>query len=225
MIFFELREMHKKKRKMRIKKKQLRRSKNLSFRVLSVGERKKVVEQERAAKTSSWKSIKEPLDMDSLEAIEGWHNIKFKPLLQNLRERFPGESIKVLDEGAGRSSLKHELTQPKFGGRLDVTTTDVRLGRGWPDKVVNVVDLVKEFGKNRFHLVVSTAAGGTYSPLGEKALFQIVSVLKPGGKGVVSTSLSNDKLASLSKRLNITIKKNYAGNILFTKNIGIKKKR
>lgn len=225
--------MRARKRKAQIRQRQLRRRKNVSFRQLSVAERKKVAGQERRARADRWRSIKEPLDSDSLLEVEGWHSIKFKPILKKLRSRFQGEKIEVLDEGAGRSSLKHELMQPEFGGNLQVTTTDVRQGNGWPDKRVNVMNLVKEFGKNRFHLVVSTVGGGTYTPLGEKAIFQMVSVLKPGGIGIVSTNIPDkklvqvreDRLAQLAKRFNITVRKRHADSVVFSKNFGRKKKR
>ncbi|MDP2973708.1 MAG: hypothetical protein Q8N60_01525, partial [Candidatus Diapherotrites archaeon] len=137
------------------------------------------------------------------------------------------ETIEVLDEAAGRSGFKHEL-EKLCGGSVRVTTTDVRSGNGWPDKVVDVMDLAdnkKGFGKNRFHLVVSTVGGALYGPLPEKAIFQIVSVLKPGGIGVVSAKISNERLKQLAKRFNLTIKQHYADSVVFSKNVGREKKR
>ncbi len=190
----------------------------MSFEQVSLEEKKLVAEQERKARNDHWKSFKEPLDIDSLADVESWHNIKFKPVLQKLSKRFP-EKLEVLDEGTGRSSLKHELLKSEFGKKLNVTTTDVRRGTGWPDKEVNVMKLVDTFGKNKFHLVVSTVGGTIYTPLPEKAFFQIVSVLKPGGTGIVSTGLSTKRLKQLEKRFNISIKQFYGGNVVFSKNL------
>ena len=220
---FELKKMKPKKRKMQITQRQGRRAKNLSFKQISLKEKKMVTEQEKKARQANWKTIKESMDADSLLDVEGWHNIKFKPVLQSLVKRFP-EKLEILDEGAGRSSLKHELLKSELGEKLNVTTIDVRRGATWSDKIVNIMGLVDKFGKNKFHLVVSTVGGATYSPLHEKAFFQIVSVLKPGGTGIVSTQLSNKRLRELAKRFNLSIKQFYGGNVVFSKNL-VRRKR
>ncbi len=225
--------MHKKKRKMQIGQKQLRKRKNVSFKGLSHMERGRVASQEKEANNRSWGRIKEPLDANSLDAIEAFHKTKFKAVLGKLRSIFEGVTLEVLDEAAGRSSLKHELMQPEFGGNLNVTTTDLRRGNGWPNKVANVMGLVKKFGKNRFHLVVSTAGGGLYSPLTEKAFFQLVSVVKPGGIGMVDVRKPGselvqprvDMIAQLARRFNVSIKQWNAYSIVFTKNFGRGKRK
>ena len=59
----------------------------------------------------------------------------------------------------------------------------------------------------------------------DKALFQIVSVLKPGGIGIVSTPIMTRGLLQLAKRFNISIQDTYGDSVIFTKNIGRSKKR
>jgi hypothetical protein len=174
--------MHRKKRKAQIRQRQLKRKKNVSFKLFSAEENREIAKQKKSARGDVWKYRKDKLDADTLVEVESQHGMKFKPLLKKLRAVFSDQKIEVLDEGSGKSSLKEELMEPKFGGNLHITTTDVRSGRGWPDKVVNVTDLVKEFGKNKFHF------------------------------------------AELERRLNFSIKKRYADSILFTKNIGRRKK-
>jgi len=210
--------MNPQKRRLQITQRQKRKRKNLSFSQVSLGEKKLVSAQEKKARQDNWKTVKEPMDTDSLIDVEGWHNIKFKPVLQKLFKRFP-EKLEVLDEGTGRSSLKHELLKSEFGKKLNITTTDVRRGATWPDKKANIMELVDKFGKSKFHLVVSTVGGAMYSPLQEKAFFQIVSVLKPGGTGIVSTSIPKKRLTELAKRFNLSIKQIYASSVVFSKNI------
>ena len=99
----------------------------------------------------------------NLADVEAEHGIKFKPVIKKLQTGFPKQMIEVLDEGAGRSSLKKELMRDFE--RVHVTTTDIRKWKRWlglkrePDVRANVMDLTKVFGKNRFHLVVSTMGG------------------------------------------------------------------
>ena len=226
-----MRELNPKRRKRtrQIRQRQLRRRKNLSFQQLSADEAGAVAEQEMEAK-----SVRKRLrlfgaighDRRTIEVCI--HGIRFKSIIGKLRECFPNETLEILDEGAGRSNLKKWLMR-RFKG-LRVTTTDVCEGRWWPmpkhpDEIVNVLNLVKSFGKNRFHLVVSTVGGAWHSPVPEKAFFQIVSVLKPGGIGVVSAKISNERLKQLAKRFNLTIKQHYADSIVFSKNFGRAKKR
>ncbi|MBN2067295.1 MAG: hypothetical protein JW744_02410 [Candidatus Diapherotrites archaeon] len=214
----------KRRRKQQINLRRKRARKNVSFRALTGEERRRVEEQELSAIRDTWVRGKDAFDVDGLLSVESLHNIKFKPLLQKLQKRFPFEKLGVLDEGAGRSSLKEELLRSELGKGLRITTTDVRKNVV-PDRVANVLGLVGEFGKNKFHLVVSTAGGALYTPAGEKALFQIVSVLKPGGIGIVDTSISNERLHQLAKRLNFSIQKIHSHSVVFTKNFGISGKK
>ncbi len=229
--------MHKKKRKMKIKQKQKRKSKDVSFQKLSVGEAKAVAEQESRAKLFRTRLEWFGAIGRNIAAIQHCiHGIKFKPIIKELRERFPGTTLEVLDEGAGRSSLKNSLLW-RFKD-LNVTTTDICEGKLWPmpkkpDKIANVLDLVKSFGKNKFHLVISTGGGAWRSPVPEKAFFQIVSVLQPKGTGIIATAIPKERLYQLAKRFNVTIQRirtlesrqgDVVNSVIFTKNSGRKKK-
>ena len=139
--------------------------------------------------------------MHDIERLAG---VSFDSIIGKLRKKFPEQQLVGLDEGAGKSTLAAEL-RAKFG--LTVVQTDAR-----PDffatethKRVNVVDLVKHFGKGKFHLAVSSFGGVNYSPLQEKALYQLVSVLKQGGIGIVGCKIGPTDLFYLSKKLNITV--------------------
>lgn len=230
-----------KKRIAQIRQSQKRKRKNLSFKEIALAEKREIARQHKEALRKSWVSGKLYLDTRSLSEIEGQQGIKFYGLIEKLRKNFPAEQIEVLNEGVGRSTLKQELM--RGFKNLNVTTTDIRRGKNWPDKIANVMELVEKFGKNRFHMIVSSFGGVSYTPLPEKALFQIVSVLRPRGIGAVSVPIMPEsKLYKLAKRLNITIQKTMVGghvttyedymktenlvtSFVFTKNIGMRKKK
>ena len=221
--------MQRRQRIRQIRARQLRRRKNVSFKQLSLAEIKAVDRQGLEAIEKRWDG-EFSCDDRRMEEIEKDFGEKFAPLLGELSKRFPGPVIRVLDEGAGRSQLKGQLKKINAGKKIRVTRTDVREGFFWPDKVVNVIGLVKGdgkfrgFGKNRFHMVVSSAGGPAYSPVPEKALFQLVSVLKPGGIGLVNhAGISKKRIYELAKRFNITIRKKKPRIIVFTKNYGRRK--
>ena len=198
------------KRIVRVKKKPVKR--------LSEEEKRKAEEQERAAIEDSWITIKrESLDADSLSEIESWHKVDFSTILRRIRRRFPRQRLEILNEGAGRSSLKKELLKPEFGGNMHVTTTDVR-SKVRPDEVVNVLELVKRFGENHFHFIVSSRGGMLYSPFPERALQQAVDVLKPNGIGVVSLGkIPKRRMKNIEGKFGIKILQWHAGAIVFTK--------
>ncbi|MCX6798619.1 MAG: class I SAM-dependent methyltransferase [Candidatus Diapherotrites archaeon] len=217
--------MNPKKRRMWIRQGQKRRRKNVSFASISHAERLEIAKQARELYQSelflSGVLGAKLRDQRNLAQIEGLHRVKFKEVVERLRGRFPNQRLEVLDEGAGRSDFGNQLVSKEFAGNMNVTRTDIR---SWTqaDREVNVIGIVEEFGKGRFHLVVSSTGGAHSSPLPEKALFQIVSVLKPGGIGVVSTPLAEaeKRLPQLAKRFNITIHQINAQGIVFTKNVG-----
>ena len=225
----------KKRRKHQIRQRQLRRRKNASFKELSVREREAVAEQEeKAVEKTVWDDHFSPSDTRRLYEVARRHGrVDFKQVLDELSGRFPGEKLEVLDEGAGRSTLYKELPRLASKAKVKVTRTDVRKGWkrihwpwSWPDKVVNVMGLAQEFGKKRFHLVVSTESGVSNTALPEKAIFQIVEVLKPRGIGMVTFSrskISEERIRQLAKRFNITIRRIGEGRVFFTKNQGRKK--
>jgi len=221
-------------RKAKIRQKQKRGRKNVSLTNFSVAEKRAVAEQEETAKKTFWNSRSlgkcafSRTDRRTLKEVEQFHGIKIKPIIEKLFLRFQDETLEVLDEGAGKSSFASGLRK-SFGKNLNVTKTDIRSSFFSKTTKVKVMGLVKKFGKNRFHLVFSTAGGAEYSSLSKKALYQIVSVIKPGGVGVVGTNLVFSKtplqLENLAKKFNITVKQLTGVGIVFTKNIGRKKKR
>ena len=214
--------MQAKKRQEQIKQRRTRRRKMVSFQTLSLAERRQVEEIKSdwiAGRRSS------PSDLRNLKISRRTHDVKIKPLAQRLSKTFPGQKIEVLDEGAGRSSVKVDLME-LFGENVNVTTTDLRPVGTKVDKVVGVVDLVKQFGKGKFHLVISTFGGVFYSPVPEKALFQVVSLLKPGGIGLVKINLSQERLSEIAKTFNINIiQSKFPHKLVFVKNFVKKKKR
>ena len=212
------------------RQRQLRRRKNVSFKQLSVKERRQIASIESGLREVHWDRLEKPVDRSSLADVERSHEIKFTSILPELRSRFPKGSLVVLDESCGRSSLKNELLALKIGVPLSVIRTDIRQGQGWPDVVVNTVDLVNGtgtfggFGKNKFHLVVSTGGSPVYTVVHEKLFYQLVSVLKPGGIGIVEINIPGKELARLAKRLNISIRKLHLNSVVFTKNLGRRKR-
>ena len=222
--------LRQKKRRMQIRARQLRRRKNVSFNQLSVKERRQIASIETGLREARWGSLEKPVDRSSLVDVERSHEIKFTSILPELRSRFPKGSLELLDESCGRSSLKNELLALKIGGPLSIIRTDVRQGQGWPDVVVNTADLVNGtgtfggFGKNKFHLVVSTGGSPVYTVAHEKLFYQLVSVLKPGGIGIVEINIPDKELARLAKRLDISIRKRHLNSVVFTKNLGRRKR-
>lgn len=231
--------MHKKKRRMQIRHRKLRRRKNVSFKELSAKEFGLVKEQAEWVSKGVF-----GIDTRSLSQIRDKNKVPFKSIFENLRQRFPDQVLDVLCEGIGRSSLKEDLLRSTANlGKLNVVTTDIRAGEGWPDVHSNVFDLSRTFKRKRFHIVISAFGGPTISPMPEifghsktplleKAFFQVASVLEPGGVGVllVGKNYLEGKLPSLAKRLNLSIKINKSiqwegRTIIFTKNIGRRKRK
>lgn len=209
--------MQPKKRRFQIRQRQLRRIKNIALKTFSVEEEKRISASEREVLSGKWIETG-----STMEKIESFHGIKFASLFEELGKRFPGETITVIDEGCGPSTLKQGLLAI-FGEKIKVITTDIRKGNNWPDERINVMQLSK-LGRNSTHLIISTYGGIVYPGLDEKALYQIVTALKPGGIGVVTTNLSSSKnLPRLAKRLNITIRQIKGHSISFTKNTTRKK--
>lgn len=156
----------------------------------------------RLWKTSEW-GLLNGTNKRRLEEIEELHGLKKKKLVNEkavvegsgfvgllgvLRQRFPGKVIQVLDEGTGLSTFKPELlseAERKFGAHaVRIETSDILPA---PSKEAHVQaapeELVKKFGRNRFHLIVSTYGGMSYSMLHPLiGLSNIVAVLKEGGE-------------------------------------------
>ena len=98
------------------------------------------------------------------------------------------------------------------------TTTDIRdIGKPVHDAAPE--ELVAKFGKNRFHLIVSTWGGTHFSPVRkEKALVNIIASLVSGGMASVCVSNESDdnnpvriaqKLARKLKNVSIRVEPQY----------------
>lgn len=114
--------------------------------------------------------------------VEVRHEKDFTRIVADLRRRFKNRQIEVLDEGAGNSTFIEELSGKSPAGTINGTKTDIRYGSGKDPNAISPEQLVDHFGKERFHLIVSTFGGTTYTSISqEKALANIIQCLKTGG--------------------------------------------
>ncbi len=150
--------------------------------------------------------LKKP-DQRRLDRVEGMHGIKFMPVLKTLRNRFRSDPhICVLDEGAGRSTFLSELKE-KADKEIGVNSiqchaTDVRvdLQENFPYVVAAPEELVKQFGPEKFHLIVSTMGGMYYSEVNPlRRLASLMRVLKSGGVAFVLTYPTPDVINAVKK--------------------------
>jgi hypothetical protein len=141
----------------------------------------------------------------------------FLPTLRHLRRKFPGETLQVLDEGSGGSSFGRELQEQavKAFGKESIRIFEsdayprTKYGSGVHDLRTLVAatpeELVKEFGPEKFHLIVSTHGGINYTPLPKiKGLVNIAIVLKSGGEArikISGTQLHAPKVLKAVERL------------------------
>lgn len=137
-----------------------------------------------------------------LEYVNFEHGKNFVEVIEELAKRFPNEKLRVLDEGSGDSSFLSDLgdkvwekTQRKI--KIDAVRTDINYdihlkNENWNrincGKMISPEELVKRFGLNSFHLIVSTFGGMQYTRISRiKALANIIGVLKPGGIASIAT--------------------------------------
>ncbi len=124
----------------------------------------------------------------SLDTINKIHKKDFGKIVEALKQKFPHETIKVLSEGAGESSFAMELVENK--SKVKVTRTDI-LYRPETNMNLSPEELLKRFGKQSFHLIESTFGGLTYTTINqEKALVNIIQLLKPGGIASIASTYS-----------------------------------
>lgn len=197
-------------RKIQMKRKQKQNAwkKRQGLRRVSGSDRKRIKEAKECVDIVQW-SDGIVQDTRPLTEIESMHRVRFINRIEALRRRFKNERIEVLDEGAGNSSFARELREKaknKFGpNSIRITRTDTRT-RGVP--VLELVNtsperLVETFGKNRFHLVVSTYGGIHHGKVKDlNILANIIEVLKPGGEARIFSHFMED--AAIEK-----IKKNF----------------
>ena len=147
----------------------------------------------RGGRVGNWKR--------RLDEINDDHNTDFKVEIANLQKRFPHGDVEVLNEACGQSSFASELS----GQEIRITNSDLFPRSSQPNfHQVSVHDLVEHFGKNRFHLVVSTRGGADWGGDARSAVSNIYGVLKPGGIAFISWTLSNDHLLEIATKLGIS---------------------
>lgn len=133
-------------------------------------------------------------DHRSIYQVQEVHERDFVSITRKLLQRFPKGEINVLDEGAGQSTFHEDLSKLVGDDRVKVYRSDIRyLIPTSYTKPVPPEKLVETFGKNHFHLIVSTFGGTTYSKINsEKAIANIATVLKTGGIASIATSRNDD---------------------------------
>lgn len=169
----------------------------------------------------------------NLKNVNNIHDTDFFETVRTLSKRFPGQTIELLDEGAGESTFGKELEEQADKirqGLVKVTRTDIR--KLDPEMVVaSPEELLRVFGYNRFHLIVSSFGGTVYSKVRlSVALSNIIGCLKPGG--MASICITPQKLPprygeffGKIQRLHpyASIKYDYGGIIIMRKRMTIRK--
>jgi|GEM_PF-4444647 len=110
--------------------------------------------------------------------------------LRMLSNRFPNQTIRVYDDGTGHSTYAQDLAEKakEEGIKVEVVKSDIRPDmKGVDDTVAE--ELVKRYGRESFHMVLSTYGGIMYTRGNQrKALANIVEVMKPGGMASIVSS-------------------------------------
>lgn len=123
----------------------------------------------------------------SLADVNTEHGRNFEDVVRGLARRFPKERIQVLDEGAGNSEFGTQLTE-RLKDEVDVSVEKTDINFPHLKQMVSPEELVERFGRDRFHLVVSTFGGTQYTTISRRrALANIIAVLKPGGIASILT--------------------------------------
>ncbi|MFH1256726.1 MAG: hypothetical protein V1494_05555 [Candidatus Diapherotrites archaeon] len=122
----------------------------------------------------------------TLDQVEEEHLVKFQDVINRLKKRFPGKTIRVLDEGAGESSLAHELSQKGVSiVRSDLLERPFTDFAGEYHDKTPIYTLAKHFGKNKFHLIISTFSGAYYAEKFAASCANIYTTLESGGEAFV----------------------------------------
>ncbi|MCR4369050.1 MAG: hypothetical protein NUV67_04045 [archaeon] len=150
-----------------------------------------------------------------LAKINDIHEVDFAEVVGRLQQRFPGERIRVLNEGNGKSLFASGLVSVAKGVDLDFIKTDIAHSAQF-DVLASPEELVSKFGRDSFHLVVSTFGGASYTNANAaKAIMNVAEVLKPGGVAYIAIPYfrMDKELVRLAKNFrNIRIHRYDAGN-------------
>jgi len=139
----------------------------------------------------------------NLSDVNYHHQKDFAKIIIELSGRFPGETIRVLNEGTGQSTFKRDLERELKGKvKMQIVTTDIQRAQN-PDVVTVPEELVKTFGRNSFHLVESTFGGVYHTRLfpPKKAISNVIEILKPGGIASVIIIMDHKIESDLGKFL------------------------
>jgi|GEM_PF-4671056 len=135
-------------------------------------------------------------DQASFTGVETQLSMDFVAKVAELSRTFKGARIEVLFEGCGFSSFPEELTRRcrAKGIKVRVYRSDLYHKRKFRELAAETgidtrhyhsaapEELVRVFGPNRFHLVVSRSGGLTYTPFGPlKGIVNVTNILKKGG--------------------------------------------
>ncbi len=163
-------------------------------------DRWKMRRQQRKNKEREWLNIVDrPVDEADLESVKFTFGLDLTRLLGEWWRRNPKQKIEVLDEGTGNSTWAQEWME-ELGEKsryLSVHRTDIRSVREDPGmrpvEMVPPEKIVKHFGKNRFHIIVSHFSGVAFTPLNRiKAIANIIGALRPGGHAFFTVWIRNE---------------------------------
>ena len=128
----------------------------------------------------------------TLEGVDRAHRKDFTKITLELAKRFPGKKLIILDEGAGQSTFYRDLAESLRGRvNIQVIKTDIQK-ENRPDFIAAPEELAKLFGKDKFHLIVSTFGGVNYTNISAlKAIGNIIAVLARGGEAHLIMNAEN----------------------------------
>jgi hypothetical protein len=153
----------------------------------------KLTPKERAALLRKRADLIVP-DGNPLAKVSEAHGRNFIREVISISGQFPGEEIEVLDDGSGHSSVHSQLpigVSETSGGRIkaNVTRTDV-YERAEFDVRASPEQLLEKFGRNHFHMIISTFGGIHFTEVNRrKAFANLIAVLKP--KGLASIAIAD----------------------------------
>ncbi|MBU0761880.1 MAG: class I SAM-dependent methyltransferase [Candidatus Altiarchaeota archaeon] len=112
------------------------------------------------------------------------HGVDFRGVTRGLMQRFPGETISVLDIGCGAGIFGMELQmEMNSDGKQNVKArgTNIRVEKSAIPTDVMIGENLK-YNDNSFHLVVTTYAATKYTGRLDLVLEEMYRVTKPGGE-------------------------------------------
>ncbi len=136
-------------------------------------------------------------DKRDIGLISEFHQHDLFDTIRQMAREHPNEIIRVLDDGSGKSTFKSDVQNlaDLFKIPVDVTSTDIRpLERGHAN--VTPEEIISKYGKNRFHLIVSTFGGFNYTHIPKRhALTNFIHALRPGG--IASLAIMSNQIQTV----------------------------